>query len=202
MAWNQYYIFVKGPNFDGLDLDAVLARLNLSAYKPVEEVNLGQASKPKTLFAGVYNGNLVLAHPDLVYKFFEPKQSEEEQLFIETFPDAEIAALEINESVSCFGFALIVNGEKIRSKNGCDGQVYNDFGATLPEESEVLAEEIYSLDDLEDMRDGGMSEEEIEAQIKFEASYRVPNRLTRRYLGKSVLQCDISTIRLTKYARG
>ncbi len=200
MAWNHYYIFVKGPGIG--DLDSVLMRLNLDAYKPVREVELHEASKPATLFAGIYEDNLLLVHQELVFKFFESDQSVEEQLFIQTFPEAEIAALIINESVGLFGFALIVNGKKVRTKDGCDGNYYNDMGERLPEEQKAISELVFMEEELEEMRENGMSEEEIQSKLQFEASYRVPNLLTERYLGKPVLQIDPGKVRITRYEIG
>jgi hypothetical protein len=200
MAWNHYYIFVKGPQFS--DLDSTLARLNLGAYKPVRQVELHEANKSATLFAGIYEGNLLLAHEELLFKFFGPEQSEEEGLFIQTFPEAEIAVLIINESVGLFGFALIVAGKKVRMKDGCDGSHYNDVGELLPEEQKVLSGDMFLEEELDEIREDGMSEEEIKAMMQFEASYRVPNLLSARYLGKPVLQVDPRKVHVTRYEIG
>ena len=199
MAWNQFYIFVKGPSFD--NLEATLTSLDLGGYKPVGEVELHQTSKPTTLFAGVYNGNLVLVHPDLVFEFFRHEQSEVEQLFIRAFPEAEIAALIINETVGLFGFALIVAGRKVRMKEGCDGEYYIDIGDQLPEEQEVLSRDEEELEGMrEELRDEDLADEEIEAMVQFEASYRVPNLLTARYLGEPVMEMSSQkVVPVTRY---
>jgi hypothetical protein len=199
MAWNHYYIFVKGAK--SLDLADVLSRLNLSDYKPAQETTLSYANKPTTLFAGFHNGNLLLVHQDLVIKFFGPEQSEEETLFVQTFPDAEIAVLIINESVGLFSYAIIKNGKKIRMKDGCDGNIYNDSGDPLPEELEILSEKIFMEEEIEEMGENGLSDQEIADTIKFEASYRVPNRLTKRNLGETVLKIDPDRVKLTKYIK-
>lgn len=197
MAWNQYYIFVKGAEIN--DLNDILRQLNLSHYKPLRDVSLADTNKPSTLFAGVYNGNLLLVHPDLVFKFFGANQSEEEKCFIRAFPGAEIAALVSNESVGLFSYAIVIKGEKIRMKDGCDGEIYNDFGDLLQEERDVLSEKIFMDDELEEMKENGMSESEIQGLIKFEASYRVPNRLTKRYLEEPALSINPEKVKLTMY---
>jgi hypothetical protein len=51
----------------------------------------------------------------------------------------------------------------------------------------------------EDMRDDGMSDADIEARIQFEASYRVPNLLTKRYLGEPVQEMDTQKVRIIRY---
>lgn len=198
MAWNKYYVFVKAP--ESSDMGALLVSLGLGNYKPVEEVPLHYSNKPETLFAGFYQGNLLLVHPDLAFHFFGAGQSETERLFTQTFPGKEIAALIENSTVGLFGYALIENGQKIRMKDGCDGEIYNDAGSPLPEEQEVLEEEIFGEEELEEMWEDGMSEEELAATVSFEASWRVPNLLTKRYLGESVGSINTEKVMLTKYA--
>lgn len=198
MAWNKYYVFVKAP--ESSDMGALLVSLGLGHYKPVEEVPLLDSNKPKTLFAGFYQGNLLLVHPDLAFHFFGEEQSETERLFIQTFPGKEIAALIENSTVGLFGYALLEHGRKVRMKDGSDGEVYHDTGELLPEEQVILAGEIFGEDELDEMREDGMSEEEVRAAVKFEASWRVPNLLSARYLGEPVRSIDIEQITLTRYA--
>jgi len=93
------------------------------------------------LWHEIYNGNLLLVHQDLVFKFFGAEQSDEH-----------------------------------------------------------LSEEIFMEEEIEEMKESGMSDDEVEEMIKFEASYRVPNRLTERYLGEPVLERDTEKVKLTKYA--
>lgn len=84
-------------------------------------------------------------------------------------------------------------------KDGSDGDIYNDEGELLPEEEEVLSEQIFEEGEIEDMKADGMSDEEVDAMIKFEASWRVPNRLTKRYLGEYVGSMDTDKVILTMY---
>ncbi|TDX02091.1 hypothetical protein [Dinghuibacter silviterrae] len=199
MAWNQYYVFVKNPR--QTDLSEILRALDLQEYKPSAEVDLYAANKAKTLFAGFYNGSLLFAHPKLPYAFFGLDTTDTERRFTTIFPDSDIAALVINESVNGFGYALITGGRKIRVKDGADGEIYHDMGDLLPEEKEVLSEEIYTKEELEDMKSDGMSKEEIQSRVQFEASFRVPNRLTRRFLGETVLKVDGEKVKLTMYSK-
>lgn len=197
MAWNKYYVFVKDP--ESKDMSALLTSLGLGHYKPVEEVPLHYSNKPETLFAGFYQGNLLLVHPDLAFHFFGAGQSETERLFIQTFPGKEIAALIENSTVGLFGYALIEDGRKVRMKDGADGEIYHDAGELLPEEKEILADEIFGEEEIEEMRENGMSEEEVQATIQFEASWRVPNLLSARYLGESVGTIDTAQVMITRY---
>lgn len=197
MAWNKYYIFVKSPKL--ADSNEILSRLNLGQYKPVKEVPLHFSNKPETLFTGFYNGNLIIVHPEIPFHFFNNTQRETEKLFIETFPDNEIAALVENSTVGLFSYAIIENGRKVRMKDGSDGEIYHDTGELLAEEKEVLSEKIFADDELEEMKENGMSEDEVDAMVKFEASWRVPNRLTKRYLGETVNSIDTNKVMLTMY---
>lgn len=197
MAWNKYYIFVKSPKVT--DISVILSKLNLTEYKPIEEVPLHYSNKPQTLFTGFYNGNFLIVHPDLPFHFFSDTPTDTEKLFIDTFPNSEIAALIENSTVGLFSYAIIDHGHKIRMKDGSDGEIYHDEGELLPEEKEVLSEKIFEDDEIEEMKEDGMSDEEVDAMIKFEASWRVPNRLTKRYLGELVGSMDTDKVMLTMY---
>jgi hypothetical protein len=197
MAWNKYYIFVKSPKVT--DISEILAKLNLSQYKPTKEVSLHYSNKPKTLFIGFYNDTLIIVHPDLPFQFFHDTTTETEKLFIDTFPDSEIAALIENSTVGLFSYAIIEKGQKVRMKDGSDGEIYHDEGQLLSEEKEVLSEKIFQEDEIEEMKENGMSDEEVDAMIKFEASWRVPDRLTKRYLGETVSSIDTNKVILTMY---
>lgn len=197
MAWNKYYIFVKSPKLT--DINEIRSKLNLEHYKPTKEVPLHYSNKPKTLFTGFYNGNLLIIHPDLPFHFFSNTQSETEKKFINTFPDSEIAALIENSTSGLFSYAIIDRGQKIRMKDGSDGEIYHDAGELLSEEKEVLSERMFEDEEIEEMKENGMSEEEIDATIHFEASWRVPNRLTRRYFGETIDSIDTNNVILTMY---
>jgi hypothetical protein len=195
MAWNKYYIFIQSPGLT--DLAEALSKLNLGHYRPVKQVALHLSNKPETLFAGLYNGCLLVVHPDLPFQFFTDEQSETETMFIREFPDAEIAALLENSTVDLFGFAVITKGKKIRMKDGCDGEIFHDEGEPLPEELESLSEAMEEMG--EELREEGLSEEEIKNEVAFEAAWRVPNLLSKRYLGEYAGAIDTEKVQLTMY---
>ncbi len=197
MAWNKYYIFVKSPKTK--DLGEILKQLNLGHLKPTETVPLHYSNKPETLFAGFYNDNLLLVHPDLPFDFFNANQTDTEKLFIKTFPDTEIGVLIENSTVGLFSFAIIKNGQKIRMKDGSDGEYYNDAGDLLPEEKEILTQKIFEEEEIDEMKEMEMTDEDIEASRIFQASWRVPNLLSKRYLDECVSDIDTDKVKLTKY---
>lgn len=197
MAWNKYYIIVKSPKLT--DTKEILTKLNLEHYKPTEEVPLHYSNKPETLFTGFYNDNFIVVHPDLAFHFFGDTQTETERLFIDTFPGNEIAVLVENSTVGLYSYKIIDNGQEIRMKDGCDGEVYNDKGDLLPEEKEILSQKIFEDEEIDEMKKDGMTDEEVAAMINHEASWRVPNLLTKRYFGETVGTIDTDKIMLTKY---
>lgn len=184
MAWNKYYIFINP--IVNTDISNILLQLNLSHYKPLRQVPFHQTNKPKTLFAGFFNSVLLLVHPELPFEFFHKSPTETEKRLTSVFPDAEIGVIFENGTVNMFGFTLIQNGKRIRMKNGCEGEIYNDEGEQLPEEKEMLSETIFCEDEIDSLKQDGMSEEAINSLIKFEAGWRIPDRLIKRFLGSSL----------------
>lgn len=183
MAWNKYYIIVS--NQEKSDFQTLLPKLKLTGYKPVEEVDLYATNKPKTLYACNFNGNLIFVHPDLVFQFYNEIVTDTEKIFVECFPNSEIAALYSNETVGGFGYSIIQNGKRIRLKDGSDGEIYHDIGEMLDEELEILSQPIFEDEELEEMQED-MDEDELNNYIAFEASYRVPMELTKRYFEERI----------------
>jgi hypothetical protein len=198
MAWNKYYIFVS--NQEKIDFDTTLPKLGLNNYKAVSEVDLYATNKPKTLFVSNYKGYLIFVHPDLVFQFFKDEVTDTEKFFIDNFPNSVIGAIYSNETVGGFGFALIENGQRIRVKHGSDGEIYNDIGNILQEEEAILSQPIFEEEELEEMSED-MDEEELKNYIAFEASYRVPMELTKRFLGERIDVLDGEAVKFTKFER-
>ena len=176
------YILVKGQA--DANVSHLLQEMQLSDYVAEREVELYQANKPKTLFIGHYKDVLIIAHPDLPFVFFNKEQTEVERKFIRLFPKAEIAVLYINEQVGGFGYAIIRDGVRVRMKDGSDGDIFNDYGPLLPEELEMEKQiqngEIIPEDEIAELRED-MSDEEVKRYIEFEASWRTPELIAKRY---------------------
>jgi hypothetical protein len=84
-------------------------------------------------------------------------------------------------------------------KDDADGEIYNDSGELLPEEKEVLSGKIFEDEEIGEMREDGMSDNEVDKRIKFGASWRVLSLLTKRYLGETVDSIDTDKVMLTMY---
>jgi len=188
MSIVSQYILIKGGA--KVEVNDVLHALGLTDYVPEKDVMLYETNKAKTLFIGQYNDVLIITHPDLPFDFFAEKQSETERKLIQLFPTNEIAVLLENEQVGAFGYAIIEQGVKVRMKDGADGEFYNDYGSLLPEElimqGEILRGEIMPEDEIEELRED-MSEEEVTKHIEFEACWRTPGLIAKRYFDGQTL---------------
>jgi hypothetical protein len=198
MAWNKYYIVVT--NQQGATPTDILTKLGLNGYQPVGAANFFQTNKSDDLFIGTYQDKLIIASPDLTYGMFATEPSDIEKSFVAAFPSSEIAALAENSTVGEFGYSLIENGQRKRLKHGCDGEIYVDFGEMLPEEQEILAGHIFDPEELDEMRED-MDEEEVQNMVTFEASWRAPGQISKRYFGDSIDNLDADAIKLTRFRK-
>ncbi|MET0637952.1 MAG: hypothetical protein ABWZ25_18110 [Chitinophagaceae bacterium] len=197
MAWNKYFIIVTDQ--PGIEPGDVLKRLGIVGFKLVGQTDFHATNKSDDLFVGYFGQQLVIANPDLVYSFFSDEPSEIELKFIETFPNSIIAVFMENSTVDQFGFAIIEGGHRIRVSDGSDGEIFHDFGPLLPEEENIRRGPIFDPDELEEMRED-MSEQEVENMIRFEANWRVPRQLSKRYFGETV-EDVAEEIRLSQYTK-
>lgn len=198
MAWNKYYIVVTQQA--GVSPAEVLSELGFPDFRPAGEVSFHATNKLYDLFVGTYEDKLIIAHPDLVYSLLRAEPSKFERKMIEVFPTSEIAALAENSTVNEFGYAVIDQGQRIRVKHGCDGEIYTDIGTPLAEEKAILSEGIFSPVELEQMRQE-MDEEEVLETVAFEASWRVPGELSRRYFGDVIDNLDADAIRMVQFTK-
>jgi hypothetical protein len=198
MAWNKYYIVVTDPK-EATPTD-VLTKLGLKGYQPAGDANFLQTNKSDDLFIGTYKDKLVIANPDLTYGLFAAEPSDIEKRLVAAFPSSEIAGLAENSTVGEFGYCLIYNGQRKRVKHGCDGEIYTDIGDALPEEQEILAGDIFGPEELDEMRED-MDEEEVQKLVTFEASWRTPAQISRRYFGDIIDNLDTDAIRLTRFRK-
>ncbi len=198
MSWNKYYIFVnQQPNPNVKEL---LSKLGLGDYKPSGEANLYDTNKPQTLFVGHYNDCLIFSDPQLPFKFFEAVQTIEEKRFIACFPNSEIFVMIEDGTCDAFGFCIIKNGQRIRIKDGCDDEIYNDWGTPLPEEFENYQDLKAVMDEKEKAEiieyDG---EDGLETYLSFQAAWGIPNILSKKYLGDYIGNVDGYKIAFTSY---
>lgn len=198
MAWNKYYIVITNqPDVTTAD---VLTGLDLTGYSEAGEASFLQTNKSNDLFIGRYKDNLIIADPDLTYSLLSAEPSDLERKLVAAFGNAEIAALAENSTIGEFGYTIIQDEKRIRVKHGCDGEIYTDYGDLLPEEQAILAGEIFAPAELDEMRED-MSEDEVQNTIRFEASWRVPGEVSKRYFGTRIDQLEYDAIQLTRFKK-
>jgi hypothetical protein len=119
-----------------------------------------------------------------MFDFYKPTISIIEKKIGILFPDSEISALTLYSAVEMYGYAIIKNTQRQRIKNGADSKVYIDYGDKIQEEKDLAQEEIFSKEELNEMK-SDYSEEEVTRMMENEIGIRVTYRLLRRYFGKT-----------------
>lgn len=200
MSWNKYYIFVnQQPN---PDLDKLLPKLGLDHYSPKGEVNLYETNKPQTLFIGHHKDCLIFCDFYLPFTFFGAGQTIEEKRFIACFPNSEILVMIEDGTVDSFGFCVIKNGKKIRMKDGCDGEIYNDFGTPFPEEAENYEDIKATIGEFEKAEIIENEDKEgFENYLVFQAAWGIPDILSERFLGESISYINGEEIKFMWYQK-
>jgi hypothetical protein len=81
------------------------------------------------------------------------------------------------------------------------GSIFFNFRLTnIAEEQEILAGDIFDPEELDEMRED-MGDEELQNMITFEASWRTPAQISKRYFGDRIDSLDTNTIKLTRYKK-
>lgn len=198
MSWKIYLIIIS--NATNINVAEVPSKLGLNNLKPTVEVNLLEAQYKDNISVGRYEDKIIVTAKDLVYDFYQNIPTEREKRFVAAFPNSEITVLTIHSSSYLYGYSIIRNGKRIRVKHGADTEKYIDQGEKLQEEIDIRKGEIFTNEELKDMK-GDYSKKELENVIDHEASFRVPFRLTKRYFGKQIDDADfeIENIKLTLF---
>lgn len=185
MAWNKYYVLIKGPYNKDLLLKEVDAE---------KEVNLFETNKPACLFAGEYNGCLILVDKALPFEFLAAELGSQAKALVHAVP--EIGVLLENSAAGLYGYALFKEGRRVRTKYGSEEEVYFDFGAPLEEEQEAPDEPLFEEEELEEMEEDGLSPHEIREMVRFARDCRVPGKLIKRFLGVAFHELDPAAVKL------
>jgi hypothetical protein len=186
MGWKIYSIFITHPGSVSLD-EQFLNSLGIVNYKFKEESQFNFAPNQGELFLAKFNGNLIIANPDLNFQFFKKNPTEVQKRILETFSNSEVTVITTGY---IYAYAIFKNKIKIRLKEGGD-KVYQDFGSELPEELKLQKMQLISQEELEEMKEE-LSEKEIGEIIKTNISEETVFELTARYLGARI---DSSTIK-------
>jgi hypothetical protein len=174
----------------------VKAKLGLDDLKPIAEVSFYNAqSIEKGVCIGKYDDKILIVSQDKIFGFYEREVAPFEKHITSLFPDSEIAALTLYDTVDLYGYSISQNGKRIRVKSGADSEVYINTGNKLKEEDDVLKEEIFSADEMKEMKQKYTSKE-VEHFVENEVGVRVTHALLLRYFNNYEV---FDKIRLTEY---
>jgi hypothetical protein len=174
----------------------VKAKLGLDTLKPIAEVSFYNAqSIDKGICIGKYDDKILIVSQDRIFGFYEKEATSFEMQMTSLFPNSEIAALTLYDTVDLYGYSIIQDGKRVRVKSGADSEVYIDVGNRLKEEEDVLKKEIFSADEMKEMKQKYTSKE-VERFVENEVGVRVTHALLLRYFNNYQV---FDKIQLTEY---
>jgi hypothetical protein len=188
MGWKASSIIIKTQS--KIDNDTFLSDLGFTTLSKTEDKTFDVAINPddNKLYIGYYNNNLIITAPEIPMLFFENSLSTIEKILIDKFPESEICSIVLHSVVNLWGYALIVNGEKIRVRAGSanDG-TFCDFGEIQEEEKELFSKSTIDSDGkrtykFDDMPDEIFYEDQVGENYVF--------ALTQRFFGKPLDYLD------------
>lgn len=178
MGWKIFTAFIKGKNEIDINEDFI-ASIGFRGFKFIEETEFDFGPNIGELYVAKRNGNILISNADLIWQFTKPKTTKTEKLFLSTFPNSEVAI--INLGYGSY-FSVLENGKKVRTREVGD-EVYLDIGELLPEEKSIKTEDLIHPEDLEEMK-RDCTPEEIENEIQSNLAYETCFELTKRFFGK------------------
>lgn len=198
MGWKIYLIVIT--NAANVNTTDVPKKLGFDNLKPTKEINIHNAQYENGISIGKYADKIFIVSSDLVFKFYDKTPSEFERKISSEFPNSEVVVITINQTSDLYGYNIIKNGKRQRTKSGADLELYVDYGEKLPEEIEISKEKLFDDDELKEMKQD-YSKDELNKVIDQEISFRTTFRLTKRYFGKEFDQTgsDYEKITVTKF---
>ena len=198
MGWKIYLITIT--NAANVNTTDVPKKLGLDNLKPTKEISIHEAQYEDGVSIGKYGDKIFIVSPELVFKFYDKTPSDFEKKLSAEFPNSEIVVITINQTSDLYGYSIIKNGSRQRTKSGADLELYVDYGDNLPEEIEISKEKLFGDDELREMK-ADYSKDELKKVIEQEISFRTTFRLTKRYFGKQFDETgsDYEKIKVTKF---
>lgn len=201
MGWKASAIIIHRPT--QIDAEELLQKLGFSNLKRIEDETFDGALNPddNSVYIGFYKENLLICAPDIPMLFFEEFETPIEKTLKEIFPNAEICSIILQSTVNLWGFAVIMNGQKIRARAGsAEDGTFIEIGEPLDEEKELLSKSkldengsrIYFLDDFPNEP---FHEDQVGENLVFS--------ICKRYFGEELNNADAllfgTTLRGYKY---
>lgn len=118
----------------------LLKRLGFINLNKIADLHPGSAIFPPAdrIYIGNYQNNLLICEAYLPYTFFSEQPPFTEELLTHIFPDKEIAVIVLHSTVNLWGFSIIKNGKRLRTRAGDYTGNLIAFGAPLKEEEYLL----------------------------------------------------------------
>jgi hypothetical protein len=172
--------------------EEILKKLGLTNLEKGKTVNFYDTSKQyERVFIGTKGNCKILSNGKLAYQALE-----EENPFL-SLENTEICAIIWDETSAVFGFSLIKNGKTIRKMLVIDSEIECDFGEIIPEELAMKGEEIFTLEEKEEIIEEE-GEEGFNEKVKAEKISRIANILAKRYISASLVSLQ-ERIELSEY---
>ena len=179
-----------------MSVATVKAKLGLDNLKPITEISFYNAqSVDKGICIGKYEDKILIVSQEKIFGLFGKDVTPFEKGITELFPKSEIAALTLYDTVDLYGYSIIQDGKRVRVKSGADSKVYIDIGDKLKEENDVLKTEIFSPDEMKEMKQKYTSKE-VERFVENEVGVRVTHALLLKYFNNYEV---LDKIQLTEY---
>jgi hypothetical protein len=139
MGWKASMIIIHQPG--EVDHRQLLKRLGFINLNKIANQHLGSAVylREEKIYIGNYKDNLLICEPTLPYTFFNEQPPFTEELLTHIFPDKEIAVIVLHSVVNLWGFSIIKNGKRLRTRAGADSGTIINFGTPLKEEEYLLS---------------------------------------------------------------
>jgi hypothetical protein len=173
MGWKVSAVIINSDV--DISSEEILKRLGFPNFKKIEDETFDAAIYPQAnkIYFGKYRDNLIITNDELPQKFITDTLSEEEKLFIELFPESEICAVLLHSAVNLWGYSIIKNGRKVRSRAGsADDGTFLEFGEPIEQEQKLLAQSELNSEGrriyfLEDFPDEALSEDQVGEEFVF-----------------------------------
>jgi len=195
MGWKASTIIINKPA--QVDHKKLLEELGFSKLAKIENEPFEIAINPddNKVFIGTYKNNLLICAPDIPMQFFEDSVTGVEKTLINHFPASEICAIILHSGVNLWGYSVIKNGQKIRTRAGSsDDGTFIETGEPLEEEKQLLNKSTTGEDGtrtyiFEDMDEEPMTEDQVGENFVFE--------IWSRYFGEQLDRADESLFETT-----
>lgn len=136
------------------------------------------------VYIGSCKGNLLICAQELSMQFFDEEETAAVRTLTQLFPRTEICSIILQSTVNLWGYSIIKNTQKIRTRAGsADEGTFLEYGEPLEEEKELLSRSTIGEDGnriyiLHDQPGEPYQEDQVGENLVF--------AITRRYFGEEL----------------